>query len=315
MCVSIRWRETANVMKLRQMRAKMAFKEMNQFRRQMFYNDWISFVEFKHSEPLCRGRAGSITKIQAQEYARQKVEVDPASREAQQTNEIKDLKAQLAEMGALIKSLQEGQNNNMADLEGENQRLRQQLMESQSIVQRFQSIHRKHAPDERVDQNTLEERVTGAVSPGRAARSQASPGRGSGNTDAILRRLGGRSVTPPNQVSAARRAKAQQMKEAKDVKSPGARSRGRSASPGSRASSQREKLGFGSSSGRGLGRPETYDAELDEQLLNSNDAVDDMTVEHMGLDSRKKSLLEHSAQKWADSSGTSLRKGEKYSVH
>lgn len=274
------------------MREKFALKEMKQFRRQIYYNAWISFVNFKHTKPLLRGRSGSISKVQAQEYARQKVELDPASLEAHQAREIKELKTQLSEMGALIKSLQQGQNNNMSQLEAENNKLRQQLIETQSIVQRFQSIHRKHATEERVDQNTLTERVHGAVP---ASKSQAES-----NSDAILRRLG-RSSTPPNQMSRARRAKAQQMKETNDLGSPGCRSRGRSVTPGGRGSSGRGR-------GRSLERSGSYDAELDDQLLNSNDLVDDMTVQHIGLDSRRKSILEHSAEKWAEASGTQLKR-------
>jgi len=220
-----RWREQASILKLRQMRAKVAFDEMKQFTKQMAYSHWITILGFIEEKEVIksqqtRGRASSVTRQTADEYARRRVDdvddVDPSargttptgpsSRELSQEREISELKQALKEMTKVMKSLQEQQQDNnaanKAKLEDENRALRMQLDDSDNFVRRMQAVQRNDQTPPRpsargggtnqnspTKQSPVKYEKTQDI--GRSLRTRT----GSPQMDAMLRRLG-RAATP-----------------------------------------------------------------------------------------------------------------------
>ena len=157
-----RWREQASILKLRQMRAKVAFDEMKQSSKRMAYGHWITILGFIEEKDVIKGQqvrggASSATRQTADEHARRRVyDVDasardatptgPSSRQLLQEREISELKQALKEMTKLMKSLQEQQQDNnvanKAKLEDENRALRMQLDDSDNYVRRMQAVQR-----------------------------------------------------------------------------------------------------------------------------------------------------------------------------
>lgn len=257
-----RWREEANVLKLAQMRAKMALVEMKKFNKQAAYTTWIEFVVAAHTEPL-HGSYDQVSRGRAES-------AQPGVTEVKQAREIKMLKEQLEDMKRLMQTLQNSQNNNSSNLEQENRLLRKQL----AMFEASQADQNLHASPQatliRHDPPTSEMRQASPSRPPIMCRHRGTP-----QEEAILRRLGmsGRSVTPPSRSV-----------------------RGASISP--------QHGGVRSKSAE---RPRQYDAEMDHQLEDT-ELVDNFTVQHMGMSARRQRVMVRTTEKWAEKSGTTLRR-------